>query len=676
LPEAFTGYLCHSRFLLVHILLDTLARLNTLGDLSMAKDAESRTAYLLQALACCLLFTILARSAVGAEDVRRVQEIQGYLQSGSRLVYTVHALKKGDTLFAYMHSTGGNLDPVLGVAQDVGPAEQTPEELLEMVVTSSQDFLSSYRTIADTRFLAWADDSGSGYDASLEFPVPEDGTYFLFAESMITNQTPNAFQPQLTSGPFRLLLGLNAPEVAKGQGEETGEQPLATITEPFLERRSQIELLVLKASPKNLVTFMALKKLQPGDVITARLTSPSGSELPKLYLTDIGSKPLVFGVPDEPGESILLNYRSRDGGDNLLLYLNASSIDAISEEDEYQLAVGINAPEVLQGEVTARGLPVFQESSHVQIGLSIDQIANVDQQSENFSVVGTLLMTWNEPALAFSPDRCNCGVKKMGIKELQSHAGKHDILLPNFIFFNQQGNRWLQGETVLIEPSGLTTYKERFTVTLQEPGFDFRAYPFDRQQFNIRIDLVMPTEVFEFTGVVQPEKALGDQLGEEEWTVIEHVQKIETVPQTLNHEHSRLTMTLVVTRHLNYYIVRIIIPLLLIITVSWVIFFLYDYGRQLEVASGNLLVFVAFNFTISNDLPRLGYLTLLDRIIITSFCCAALVVLISVCQKRLQTTGRADLASRIDKVVLVSYPLVYLFLIIFEFWRVAVGAGE
>jgi hypothetical protein len=108
-------------------------------------------------------------------------------------------------------------------------------------------------------------------------------------------------------------------------------------------------------------------------------------------------------------------------------------------------------------------------------------------------------------------------------------------------------------------------------------------------------------------------------------------------------------------------------PLFLIISISWVIFFLKDYGRQLEVASGNLLVFVAFNFAISNDLPRLGYLTLLDRIIITSFACAALVVLISVYQKRLEANGRMELADRIDNIVLTCYPLIYIAMISLEY---------
>jgi hypothetical protein len=259
----------------------------------------------------------------------------------------------------------------------------------------------------------------------------------------------------------------------------------------------------------------------------------------------------------------------------------------------------------------------------------------------------------------------------MELNELMSLANKNDIFLPLITFFNQQGNRWTQDQVVFIEPLGRTTYRERFTATLQAPDFDFSAYPFDRQKFNVHIDLTVPTEVFIFEGIENPVDPLGDQLGEEEWSLINFFQGTKEVPYDKNLKNSRFTTTLEMKRHLIFYVVRIFVPMILILCVFWVIFFLKDYGKQLEVASGNLLVFVAFNFTISDDLPRLGYLTLLVRMIITSFCCAALVVFISVCQKRLVAKGQKQLAARIDNLVLIFYPMIYIILIAIEYYIVS-----
>ena len=297
----------------------------------------------------------------------------------------------------------------------------------------------------------------------------------------------------------------------------------------------------------------------------------------------------------------------------------------------------------------------------VEIGIKLQQITHVDQRAENFGVVATLLMQWHDPKMAYDPDSdlCKCHMKVL-------NEGKFDQLItemggrwPEFTIFNQQGNRFTQNRVIVIQPNGTVGYFERFSTTLQAPDFNFRRFPFDTQEFFIHVDSLYPENFYTFIDL-EGFSEVAMRLGQEEWVVTSFDSFVSSVTASTRQVTSRFSFRIQAKRHQNYYAFRILIPMAIILVVAWGTFFVRDYSKRIDLSNGVLLVFVAFNFTISNDLPRLGYLTFLDTFVICAFIVTSLVVLMNVYLRRIEVAGRAELAHRLDRYLIWGYPAGWL----------------
>jgi hypothetical protein len=230
-------------------------------------------------------------------------------------------------------------------------------------------------------------------------------------------------------------------------------------------------------------------------------------------------------------------------------------------------------------------------------------------------------------------------------------------LWPQFTLVNQQGNRWVQNRVVIITAEGQAAYLERFSTTLQAPDFDFRDFPFDQQKFFIRVELLTPEWMF-LLREMEGYSEVGSALGEEEW-VVTGFDTSFTEGNILERPVSRFNFGFQAKRHREYYFFRILLPLAVIIAVSWSLFFLKDYAKRVDAAGANLLLFIAFNFAISSDLPRLGYLTFLDTLLISTFLVTAVVLILAVYLRRQEMKGRDVFVARIDRYLITFYPLAY-----------------
>ena len=297
--------------------------------------------------------------------------------------------------------------------------------------------------------------------------------------------------------------------------------------------------------------------------------------------------------------------------------------------------------------------------TEISIGLKVEQITGINTQKENFGVVASLRMEWKDPRLAFTPQPGEPSQRTYTTTTLLKMLESKNIRWPAISFSNQQGRVDFENQVTQINSDGTLHYIERFTATYQAPEFDFRKFPLDHQKFYINIDSVFPQQEFIFK-TLPGFSGMGSALGEEEWIITDVRTELSVQNQSGFEPGSRFSLIFEAKRHLNYYIIRILIPVLLIITVSWFTFFLQDYTKRIDLAGGNLLLFIAFNFTISNDLPRLGYITLVDFFMVGTFIVTSLVILANVMLRQLENHGRRDFARRLDVYAIIGYPLAYL----------------
>lgn len=296
----------------------------------------------------------------------------------------------------------------------------------------------------------------------------------------------------------------------------------------------------------------------------------------------------------------------------------------------------------------------------VDVGIEVEQITGVDQKSENYGAVATLRLAWSDPLLAFDAQQAGLTFRVMRGPDFADYARDLGTIVPSFSIQNQQGNRWIQNSLAVVHANGNVQYFEKSSLTLQAPYFDFRKYPFDRQKFYFEVVSHFPADMVRYTANTDY-SGLGPKLGEEEWILENPVMELSVARGLSGLESAKAALAFEGRRHVQYYMTRIFLPLLVLITVTWSVFFLDDYRRRAEVAGANLLVFVAFNFTISSDLPKLGYLTFIDFILQWIFIVTGAIVVFNIILTYLETSGRKPLAQTLDGyVVRWVYPLGYI----------------
>ena len=378
---------------------------------------------------------LLPTSPSAAQDQpARTQRITARLQAGETHAYLLKDLQGGDRLTISMRATSGNLDPAIGIVDTAAPLDQTMAAFqadLQRLLAESESAAQAVEALRNQTFLAWDDDSGAGYAASLAFDVPAEGDYVLIAGSSLSALGRSTF------GDYELLVGLDSP-ASQGGAAEPADAPIAERLPSVWGLAASVEEASGALTAAAPTASLKLADIGAGQSLTVFVEATSGNLLPIVILRDFGGKALEAGNLSGLEPRATLAYTPTEDAVGYTLAVQAGSLPGGTvTEGDYRVLVGVNAPDVLTGQAQPQGNRVLEAPIEVKTGLRILRISAVDSQNENFSVLGSMRMDWTDPALAFSPDTCNCTVKLYTDKEFDRFLADVGSRWPAFTFFNQ-----------------------------------------------------------------------------------------------------------------------------------------------------------------------------------------------------------------------------------------------
>ena len=273
-----------------------------------------------------------------AQDAPAVQEVYGSLAVGEIEIFVLQDLKQEQTLTAFLENTSGNLDPFLAVI----PASNSLSEMLASYQKDLQDLIANspqplldLPALRDEYLLAWDDDSGPGYTAALNFTIPATGDYLLLVGSSLSSAG------RQTAGNYRLLVGIDAPEVLMGTAAPTGAQ-IAVQNQAALP--SQLVQEMTGALGKDMPSIsININHLNPGDILYVQLEATSGDLKPIIFLRDYGDKPIMVANLNGQASTASFQQTFPEGGTNYYLELQAAEQSGQFTSGDFRLTVGLNA---------------------------------------------------------------------------------------------------------------------------------------------------------------------------------------------------------------------------------------------------------------------------------------------------------------------------------------------
>lgn len=304
----------------------------------------------------------------------------------------------------------------------------------------------------------------------------------------------------------------------------------------------------------------------------------------------------------------------------------------------------------------------------VQSHFELYSINAVDDEFETFEFTGRLTLKWHDPRQAFDP--ASEGVHEKIFQGDYQFNELSPSWYPQIYLVNRFGSYEKKGVMYRIQPDGTSILIETWTATARTK-FNMLRFPFDEQH----MEAVFAILGFDANEVLLQTRSnrgnsLTNRIKLPQWNITKSYES--TGERTVSYDGHQSTISELVvgfdfTRDSFYFQRLVIIPLIIIVLLSFSVFWMdrSSLGDRLNVSFIGILTAVSYQILISDHMPSLSYFTLMNGFLSLSFIIMSSTVIISLYVSSLDGRGKQDVADRLDLRCRWVFPLVYFFLIIF-----------
>ena len=294
--------------------------------------------------------------------------------------------------------------------------------------------------------------------------------------------------------------------------------------------------------------------------------------------------------------------------------------------------------------------------TQVRYAVWVSDIKQIDSVAQTFSANVVLLLRWRDPQLAHPGP----GAKQFALES---------IWHPALVIVNQAGEVFNSlPEVADVAPDGTAVYRQRVIGAFSQ-SLNLRAFPFDRDTFRVHVvalgqrpeEIQFAPDEIAISAGMRDGIELAERLTIQDWSVTSATTRV--LPYTIapGIELAAYTFEFAAFRRAHHFIIKVIIPLVLIVAMSWAVFWIEpnDASTQVTVSITAMLTLIAYRFTIDSDVPKLPYLTRLDAFVLMSTALVFLSLIEVLVTTKFANCNRTEQAHALDRRCRWIFPLIF-----------------